>query len=118
MAEDFDVSWFELCRGGMESMEPVFFRLAFAFALPGLTSARSVCKMQIQAQENEKLFIPCVDACVCICVGVIETCKSLYLHRKACVCTYICVARLKQAFAFSSKSHTCLNEAKYSFVRF
>ena len=45
-------------------------------------------------------------------------CKSLYLHCKACVCTYICVARLKQAFAFSSKSHTCLNEAKYSFVRF
>ena len=38
-------------------------------------------------------------------------CKSLYLHCKACVCTYICVARLKQAFAFSSKSHTCLNEA-------
>ena len=74
--------------------------------------------MQIQAQENEKLFIPCVDACVFICVGVVETCKSLYLHRKVCVCTYICVARLKQAFAFSSKGHTCLNEAKYSFVRF
>ena len=37
---------------------------------------------QMQAQENEELFITSVQACVCICisVGVVHTCNSLHLH--------------------------------------
>ena len=37
---------------------------------------------QMQARENENLFVPCVDACVCmcICVGVVHISNSLHLH--------------------------------------
>ena len=37
---------------------------------------------QMQARENENLFVPCVDACVCmcICVGVVHMSNSLHLH--------------------------------------
>ena len=34
----------------------------------------------MRAQENENLFIPCVDACVCISVGVVHKSNSLHLH--------------------------------------
>ena len=44
-------------------------------------------RTQKQAQENENLFIPCVDACVYICiyVGLVHKCNSLHLH----LCFYV-----------------------------
>ena len=37
-------------------------------------------RTQMRTQENENCFIPCVDACVCICVGVVHKSNSLHLR--------------------------------------
>ena len=75
----------------MESIKPVFFRLAFAFALPGLTRVRSVykCKYKLKKMKNFSfLALTLASAFALGCLNRVNPC--------------ICTARLASALVFAS----------------
>ena len=72
-------------------MEPVFFRLAFAFALPGFTSARSVCKCKYKLKKMKNFSF--------LALTLASAFASGWLKRvNPCICT----ARLASALTFAS----------------